>query len=145
MKRSNKEIELNYKAIDLYNIVLDIKYYPDYIPWCSKIEILKTKKNQIEANMFVDYKFFSIQKFTSSVIFDQKKLSIKTKYIDGPLKDLETLWIFKSVTNKKTKILFSVTFEFNNFFHQKITELFFPLIENKMIESFKKRASDILD
>jgi len=31
------------------------------------------------------------------------------------------------------------------FFHQKIAEAFFPLIENKMIESFKTRADEILD
>ena len=145
MKQSNQEIELNYRPIDLYNIVLDIKHYPDYIPWCSNVEIVDTKKNKIKANMFVNYKFLSKQKFASSVIFDKKKLSIRTKYIEGPLKDLETLWLFTGVNKKKTKILFTVTFEFNNFFHQKIAELFFPLIEKKMIESFVKRASDILD
>ena len=40
MKQSKKEIELNHNAIDLYNIVLNIEEYPDYIPWCTKIEIL---------------------------------------------------------------------------------------------------------
>ena len=40
---------------------------------------------------------------------------------------------------------FNVEFEFKRFFHQKIAEAFFPLIENKMIESFKVRADEILD
>ena len=35
--------------------------------------------------------------------------------------------------------------EFKNFIHQKIAETFYPLIENKMIESFKKRADSLLD
>ena len=33
----------------------------------------------------------------------------------------------------------------NDFFIKKIAEAFFPLIENKMIESFKVRADEILD
>ena len=77
--------------------------------------------------------------------FDKKKLSISTTYIKGPLKDLKTNWIFESLKKNQTRIHFNVEFEFTRFFHQKIAEAFFPLIENKMIESFKIRADEILD
>ena len=145
MKQSYQEIELKHKAIDLYKIVLDIEKYPDYIPWCSKIEILKRANNEINAIMVVNYKFFPSQKFTSNVTFDLDKLFVKTKYIDGPLKDLDTMWEFKDIKKNTSKILFTIQFEFKNFFHQKFAELFFPLVENKMIESFIKRADQILD
>ena len=69
MKQSNKVIELNHKASDLYNIVLDIEKYPDYIPWCSKIEILNRSRNQLKADMIVDYKFFPSQIFINSSLF----------------------------------------------------------------------------
>ena len=145
MKQSKKEIEINHKALDLYSIVLDIEKYPDYIPWCSKIEIINIKKNQIEANMIVDYKIFPTQIFSSKVSFNKKELMIKTNYIDGPLKNLSTIWNFIEISGKKSKILFNVEFEFDNFLHQKFAELFYPLVENKMIESFIKRADQILD
>ena len=70
---------------------------------------------------------------------------IKKNYIEGPLKDLKTTWLFKSIKKNKTLIYFNVEFEFKRFFHQKIAEAFYPLIENKMIESFKERADEILD
>ena len=145
MKQSNQAIELKHRAIDLYKIVLDIEKYPDYIPWCSKIEVLQRKKNEINAIMIVDYKFFPSQKFTSNVIFDLEKLFIKTKYVEGPLKNLKTIWEFKEIKKNKSKILFSLEFEFKNFFHQKFAELFYPLVENKLIDSFIKRADQILD
>jgi coenzyme Q-binding protein COQ10 len=145
MKESNKEINLNYDAKDLYKIVLDVEKYPTYIPWCSKIDILKKNKNEIKANMIVDYKFFPTQTFTSKVIFNDEKLSIKTFYINGPLKDLETTWKFFQLEKKNSRILFSVEFEFKNFLHQKLAELFFPLVEEKMINSFVRRAKQILD
>ena len=74
-----------------------------------------------------------------------KKLNIKTTYIEGPLKDLKTTWLFKSLDKNQTLINFNVEFEFKRFFHQKIAEAFYPLIENKMIESFKERADEILN
>ena len=145
MKQSKKEIEINHKAKDLYRIVLDIEKYPDYIPWCSKIEILYKDKKQIEANMFINYKFFPSQKFTSNVVFDVKKLIIKTKYLKGPLKDLDTIWQFIELKKNRSKVLFKVQFEFKNFFHQKLAEFFFPLIETKMVNSFILRADETLN
>ena len=144
MRESKQEIESNHNAVDLFRIVLDIEKYPLYIPWCSGIEILSKKNNEIKANMFVDYKFFPSQKFMSNVVFDLEKMSIKTTYVEGPLKDLATIWKFKNLKKNKSKILFKVKFEFKNFFHQKIAELFFPLVESKMIKSFIERADKTL-
>ena len=69
MKRSSKKIVINHKAKDLYSIVLDIEKYPDYIPWCTQIEIVKKNKNEILANkIIVNYKFF------------QKKIYFKSNF-----------------------------------------------------------------
>ena len=145
MKQSKKEIELNHNANDLYNIVLKIEEYPDYIPWCSNIKIIERKKNEIKAIMIVNYKFFPTQKFTSKVVYDLKNKKIKTSYIEGPLKDLFTTWEFIQLEKNKTKVIFVVGFEFKNFIHQKLAELFFPLIEIKMMNSFIGRADNILN
>ena len=67
MKNSKREEVISHSAIKLFNIVLDIESYPEYIPWCTKIEILVKGKKQMKANMIVDYKLFPSQKFTSNV------------------------------------------------------------------------------
>ena len=145
MKSSKQEIIINHRAKDLYKIVLDIEKYPEYIPWCKEIIIKSRSKNVILADMIVCYKYFLPQTFTSHVMFDSNKLLINTNYIKGPLKDLSTEWLFKKLEIKKTKIIFIIKFEFQRLLHQKMAELFFGLIENKMIDSFKKRADEILN
>ena len=145
MKESNKSIEFNYNAKKLFDIVLDIEKYPDYIPWCKKINILKKNKNSIKANMIVNYKLLPTQQFISIVTYDVKNLLIKTQYIEGPLKNLDTIWKFVKIDKNKTIVNFNIKFEFKNFFHQKISEVFFSLVENKMMESFEKRAKKILN
>ena len=145
MKSSKQEIIINHRAKDLYKIVLDIEKYSEYIPWCKKIIIKTRSKNEMLADMIVIYKYFLPQTFTSHVMFDSNKLLINTNYIKGPLKDLSTEWLFKKLEIKKTKIIFIIKFEFQRLLHQKMAELFFGLIENKMIDSFKKRADEILD
>ena len=145
MKESNKSIEFNYNAKKLFDIVLDIEKYPDYIPWCKKINILKRNKNSIKANMIVNYKLLPTQQFISIVTYDEKNLLIETQYIEGPLKNLDTIWQFVKIKKNKTIVNFNIKFEFKNFFHQKISEVFFSLVENKMMESFEKRAKKILN
>jgi len=145
MKESNKSIEFNYNAKELFDIVLDIEKYPDYIPWCKKIDILKKNKNSIKANMIVNYKLLPTQQFISIVTYDVKNLLIKTQYIEGPLKNLDTIWKFVKIEKNKTIVNFNIKFEFKNFFHQKISEVFYSLVENKMMESFEKRAKKILN
>jgi len=145
MKSSDQQILINYSAKDLYKIVLDIERYPEFIPWCNDIIIKSKSKNEILADMVVSYKKFLPQTFTSQVFYDLKNLSINTNYINGPLKDLKTEWFFKSLKPKKTKIYFTMKFEFKKNLHQKLAEFFFILIEKKMIDSFKKRANEILD
>ena len=72
-------------------------------------------------------------------------LDIKTSYIKGPLKNLHTQWKFKQLNKEKSKVIFIIEFEFKNFIHQKIAELFFPLIETKMLRSFIARVEKKLD
>ena len=145
MKSSKQEIIINHRAKDLYKIVLDVEKYPEFIPWCKKIIVKSRTNKEILADMIVSYKFSLPQTFTSHVFYDSNNLFISTHYIKGPLKDLSTEWIFKKLEEKKTKIIFNVKFEFKKLFHQKVAEIFFSLIENKMIDSFKKRADQILD
>ena len=145
MKSSQQEILINHAAKDLYKIVLDIEKYPEFIPWCKGIIIKSKSKNEMLADMIVSYKNFLQHTFTSHVIFDSNMLKISTNYIQGPLKDLSTEWIFEKLEIKKTKIVFNMKFEFQRLLHQKLAEFFFNLIENKMIDSFKKRADEILD
>jgi len=145
MKNSQREEIVNYSAIKLFDIVIDIESYPEYIPWCTKMIVNERKKNEIYADMYVQYKFVLAQKFGSHVKFDRNNLTIETNYTEGPLKDLTTNWKFEKIEDKKSKIIFYVNFEFKNFIHQKVAETFYPLIENKMINSFKERADSFLD
>jgi len=144
MKVSKQEVIINHPAKSIYEIVLDIEKYPEFIPWCSAVRIRSKTKKNIIADLLVNYKYFQ-KTFTSDVRFDSNNLIINIIYIEGPLKNLQNQWKFEKVEDKKTKVHFKIKFKFKNVIYQKITELFFDLIENKMIQSFKKRADEILN
>ena len=85
MKSSNKEVTINHNAKRLFDIVLDLEKYPEFIPWCTDMKIHSKKSNEIFADMYVLYKLLLPQKFGSHVIFNVEKLEIKTIYINAVL------------------------------------------------------------
>ena len=97
MKNSKREEIVSHSAKKLFNIVLDIQSYPEYIPWCTKMVVNEKKSDEIFADMYVKYKFILTQKFGSHVKFNKKELTIQTSYLEGPLKDLKTNWKFEEV------------------------------------------------
>ena len=125
MKSSNREEIVDHDAKGLFDIVLDIESYPYFIPWCSAMRIHSKNKNEIYADMVVWYKYFMPQTFGSHVTFDKKKLSISTTYIEGPLKDLKTNWIFESIKKIKQEFILMLNFNLNDFFTKKLLKLFF--------------------
>ena len=57
MKSSNKTMILNHNAKDLFDIVLDLESYPEFIPWCHNMKIYSKNTKEIYADMYVLYKF----------------------------------------------------------------------------------------
>ena len=125
MKSSKREEIVDHDAKGLFDIVLDIESYPYFIPWCSAMRIHSKNKNEIYADMVVWYKYFMPQTFGSHVTFDKKKLSISTTYIEGPLKDLKTNWIFESLKKIKQEFILMLNLNLNDFFTKKLLKLFF--------------------
>ena len=58
MPSSKQEKILPYQAKDLFNIVIDIEKYPEFIPWCSASRIVSHENNQIIADLMIKYKYF---------------------------------------------------------------------------------------
>ena len=47
MKNSLREEIVNHSANKLFDIVIDIESYPEYIPWCTRMVVNEKKNNEI--------------------------------------------------------------------------------------------------
>ena len=50
MKRSKKNITINHNADNLFDIVIDIEKYPEFIPWCTGMHVHSKNKKEILAD-----------------------------------------------------------------------------------------------
>lgn len=143
MSKKHTEIQfLPYSPRQLFDLVMDVEKYPEFLPWCSAARILSRGENVVYAELAINFKGFSTH-YTSK-IETGPDLQIKVDMVEGPFKYLQNLWQFEYEQEKNlTKIEFSIDFCFESILLQKMVGAVFDKALVAMITAFGKRAEKI--
>ena len=133
---------LPFSAAQMYQLVLDIEKYPEFLPWCDGLRILTHTKNQITAQMCIGFKGRT-ERFTSRVVYNADTHTIEVYYRDGPFKHLHNTWIFKPDGDTQCQVDFHIEFEFKNRILDKILTPLFGNAVEKMVQAFENRAEQL--
>lgn len=125
----------------LYDIVIDVESYPEFLPWCKKTKIInKIDNNNFDATLTIGYKALD-ENYTSRVqgVYLKK---IQSNAIKGPFKYLESIWEFKG-SEKSCKVTFGLKYEFKSYFLAKLMGTIFQKASQKMFYAFEDRAKNL--
>lgn len=134
---------LPYTPAQLFDLVMDIEKYPEFLPWCTSAHIRARHAGAVEADVVIGYGPFS-ETFSSRVHFEKPSM-IEVEYMRGPMRDLQTRWAFRAVKGGKTELSFSVDFSMKSRFLQVVIDQFFHLALARMIHAFEARAAAVYD
>jgi coenzyme Q-binding protein COQ10 len=140
LKHKEKRL-LPYSQEQLFELVMDIEKYPEFLPWCLHAEIYKRKKGECEAGVVIGYKIFR-EEFVSRVHYT-KHDHILVEYMKGPLRHLHNEWHFTPKGKNKCEVSFEVSFELRSRLLQALMEQFFNRAVAKMVSAFEQRAKDL--
>lgn len=131
---------LPYTREQMYDLVADVRSYPDFLPWVIATRIQSDSETEMVADMVVGFKAIR-EKFTSRV---EKKRpeSIHVHYIDGPLSDLHNAWEFAEVDGG-CEIDFCVDFTFKSRIFERLAGAYFDRAFRMMMTAFEKRADEL--
>lgn len=133
---------LPYTPDQMFDLVADIKRYPEFLPWCSAARIIRDDGETVIAELTIGYKMIR-ERFTSRVSLDRKNRVIQVSYISGPLKALRNEWRFTPEKKKQCTVDFFVQFEFSNPIFTGLMNMFFDVAFRQMVGAFEKRAAEI--
>lgn len=142
MPKLNQQKQLPYPAEFIYELVLDIEKYPEFLPWCKNAKITKEIcDGNLEADLLVNFKNI-LEKYKSDVKFgnDDGVYFINSVAIEGPFKKLENLWKIKAINENSCLVNINLEFEFNSIFLSKMIGLVFTKASEKMMKAFEDRA-----
>ena len=126
---------------ELYNLVADVRSYPQFLPWCMAARIRHEDRDGLAADLIIGFQMFR-EKFTSHVELNPEQLEIDVKYAEGPFKYLTNKWRFIPHP-EGCEIDFYVDFEFNNRLLQSVIERLFTEAVRRMVKAFEDRANDL--
>jgi len=126
---------------ELYDLVANVRSYPEFLPWCMAARIRHEDRHRLEADLIIGFQVFR-ERFTSHVDLNPDQLEINVKYAEGPFKYLTNKWRFLPHPDG-CEIDFYVDFEFNSRLLQSVIETLFTEAVRRMVKAFEDRADDL--
>jgi coenzyme Q-binding protein COQ10 len=127
-----------YTAEQMYDLVVDVEKYPDFLPWCLECKITSGDGHVFFADLTIGYKMIR-ENFTSKVTALRPD-HIHVEYVKGPMSYLSNHWCFIEQEDGTCIIDFFVDFEFKNPLMRKLMGLFFHEAVKRMARAFEVRA-----
>jgi ribosome-associated toxin RatA of RatAB toxin-antitoxin module len=138
MAQVQKTVLIHHSASRMYALVDDVKKYPEFLPWCGGVDLIKQDDASTVATLHIDYHGLHQQFTTENLKTFPSLMEIKLK--DGPFKHLEGVWRFIELNENACKIEFMLNYEFANIIIEKIISPVFSHIANTFVDGFVARA-----
>lgn len=121
----------------MFNLVVDIEHYPDFLPWC-----VKCRRREVKHDSFVAEMTFAFKGFRESFeTLDRLELNrrVRVSLMDGPFHHLENEWSFHPVEGG-TRVEFFIDFKFKNKMIDLAFGPVFATASKQMLSAFHQRA-----
>ena len=141
MAQVQKTVLISHSASRMYALVDDVSKYPEFLPWCGGVDLIKQDNQSTIATLHIAYHGLH-QNFTTENHKTQPNL-MEIQLKDGPFKHLEGVWRFIELNDEACKIEFRLNYEFANSFLEKIIAPVFSHIANTFVDGFVARADVI--
>lgn len=132
---------LPYSAEQMFDLVADVGRYGEFLPWVIATRVKSDSETELVADMLVGFSAIR-EKFTSRVEKTRAE-EIRVHYVDGPMKDLDNVWRFRTDGPDACQIEFDVSFTFRNALFEKLAGQYFDKAFRKMVAAFEQRAAQL--
>ncbi|WP_238366204.1 type II toxin-antitoxin system RatA family toxin [Mesobacterium pallidum] len=137
---------LPYTAQQMYDLVADVRRYPEFLPWCAAARIRSQEPagpgvEVMEADLVISFKVFR-ERFGSRVTLYPDEMKIDTEYLDGPFRYMKSNWAFAEAEGG-CEVRFFVDFEFKNAILQGIIGVVFNEAMQRIVRAFEQRAAKL--
>jgi ribosome-associated toxin RatA of RatAB toxin-antitoxin module len=123
----------------MYALVEDVDAYPDFLPWCSDVEVHFREGNVVEATLELHRGGLSKRFRTRNTM--HPRTSMDLELVGGPFRHLSGGWTFTPLGDAGSKVALDLEFEFDSRALDLIVGAFFEDACNSLVDAFTERAA----
>ena len=128
-------------AEQLYNLVLDVPSYPEFLPWCKASEVIEQDASRQLATVTIDAIVKEVSFTTRNTLTPYNTIGLQLQ--DGPFKSLNGEWRFKALSDAASKVELDIEFEFASGALALAIKPVFLKIADTMLDAFVARAMSL--
>ncbi len=141
MAQVEKTVLVGHSAARMYALVDEVEHYPEFLPWCGGVDLLKRDEQFTRATLHIDYHGIK-QNFTTENEKVYPSL-MDIKLVQGPFRHLEGVWRFIPLAEDACKIEFRLSYEFSSTLLERLIAPVFSHIANTFVDAFVERAEKV--
>lgn len=132
---------LPYSAQAMYELVNDVRRYPEFLPWCVSTELLESTETSLRARISVAKAGISQHLTTRNRMVPGESILLEME--DGPFKHFRGQWQFKPLMEKACKISLELSFDYDSPLVQATLGPIYTQAANTMVDAFCQRAKQL--
>ena len=109
MPEINRSALMPYSASVMYEIVNDVRRYPEFLPWCGGVKVTQANEHEMQAAILMQATGLNHWFETRNTMVPGE--SIEMTLVNGPFSRLDGGWRFNSLGNDGCKVELSLYFE----------------------------------
>ena len=130
MKHVKKSVLLWYSPREMYDLVVNVRDYPAFLPWCARAEVLTDAGEEMTARLHLAYAGVKHAFTTRNTHVDGE--SVLMHLVDGPFSVLEGQWRFIPLGTPAASAAL-----------EAVVSPVFDRIANTFVDAFVDRAAQV--
>ena len=130
-----------YRAGEMFDLVNDVEAYEEFLPWCSRSEVLAADGDSVKATIELRHGAISRSFTTRNTL--TKGAAIDIGLIGGPFRQLRGGWRFDPLGDDGCRVSLELEFEFESRAVDLLFGRFFEQTCNSLVDAFTARAEAV--
>lgn len=146
MKHVRKSVLLWYSPREMFDLVVDVETYPQFLPWCQGARVLESHPDGITAKL--DLAYMGVRQSFTTRNHHAEPETVHLQLVDGPFSTLQGHWVFKALGAPDSqppacKVEFDLAYAFSSPALEAVVSPVFDKIADTFVDSFVKRAEGV--
>ncbi len=141
MTQVNRSALVLHSAQQMFDIVNDVKAYPDFLPWCASTELLCEDDQSMEATLHLAKAGLKYSFTTRNRLSRPGRIEIEL--VEGPFSRLTGVWTFEALNSEACKVSLDLVFEFSGKLTGMAMSKVFNQVATTLVDAFVQRAERV--
>ena len=137
----NRTALVLHTAEQMFDLINDVRRYPEFLPWCASTEVISESDAMLEATLNLSKGGLSYSFTTRNEL--KRPAEMKLSLVDGPFQKLEGVWTFTALSEEACKVELNLNFEFSGKLTGMAMSKVFNTVATSLVDAFVTRADQI--